>query len=256
AMEAREVGIWPEGPRWGDAEAALDLLRRIAERDGDVPTLLGLGTRRAAEVWGGLAREFAIHVKGLEFPMHEPRAYVSLAIGFATCTRGADHLQAYSHPYERLLKAPALGIPETMPREAAAGKGAAVARLQNWMALFDSLKVCKFLVMGGFQPEHLVSWANAVTGRDLSLEEWLKTGERICNLRRAINARLGASRADDTLPPRILFHRRGEGGAPDSLPPFGPMLADYYAERRWNEMGLPTPELLKELDLDEYADWV
>ena len=84
AMEAREVGIWPEGPRWGDAEAALDLLRRIAERDGDVPTLLGLGTRRAAEVWGGLAREFAIHVKGLEFPMHEPRAYVSLAIGFAT----------------------------------------------------------------------------------------------------------------------------------------------------------------------------
>lgn len=256
AMEAREVGIWPEGPRWGDAEAALELLRRIAERDGEVPTLLGQGTRRAAEVWGGLAREFAIHVKGLEFPMHEPRAYVSTAVGYATSTRGADHLQAYSHPYERVLKAPALGIPETMPREAAEGKGAAVARLQNWMALFDSLKLCKFLVMGGFQPEHLASWANAVTGRDLSLDEWLKTGERICNLRRVINARLGASRVDDALPPRIQFHRRGEGGAANSLPPFGPMLADYYAERRWNEMGLPTPELLRELGLEEYADWV
>jgi aldehyde:ferredoxin oxidoreductase len=256
AMEAREVGIWPEGPVWGDAEAAFELLRKIAAREGEVPRLLGEGTRRAAQVWGGLAREFAIHVKGLEFPMHDPRAYVSLAVGYATSVRGACHLQAYSHPYERVLKAPALGIPETMPRDTAEGKGAAVARLQNWMALFDSLKMCKFLVMGGFQPEHMVQWANAVTGWDRTVEQWLTTGERICNLRRVINARLGASRVDDTLPPRILFHRRGEGGAPDSLPPFGPMLADYYAERRWNEMGLPTPELLRELDLGEYAGWV
>ena len=58
------------------------------------------------------------------------------------------------------------------------------------------------------------------------------------------------------LPARILTHRRGEGGAPDSLPPFGTMLADYYAARRWTEVGLPTPELLRELDLASYADWV
>jgi aldehyde:ferredoxin oxidoreductase len=221
-----------------------------------VPTLLGLGTRRVAEVWGGLAREFAIHVKGLEPPMHDPRAYVSAAIGYATSTRGADHLQAYSHPFERVLSAPGLGIPEPMPRDTAQGKGAMVASLQNWMALMDSLKLCKFSVMGGFQPENMVQWANAVTGWEHDLAGWLRTGERICNLRRVINARLGASRVDDTLPARLQFHRRGEGGAPDSLPPFGPMLADYYAARRWTEMGLPTPELLRELDLAEYADWV
>ncbi len=256
AMEARERGIWPQGPGWGDGMAALHLLEQIGRRDGEVPTLLGLGTRRAAEAWGGLAREFAIHVKGLEPPMHDPRAYVSAAIGYATSTRGADHLQAYSHPFERVLSAPSLGIPEPMPRDTAQGKGAMVANLQNWMALMDSLKLCKFSVMGGFQPEHMVEWANAVTGWGHDLAGWLRTGERICNLRRAINARLGASRVDDTLPARLLFHRRGEGGAPDSLPPFGPMLADYYAARHWTEMGLPTPELLRELDLAEYAGWV
>jgi len=256
AMEAREHGLWRQGPAWGDAMAALRLLEQIGRREGEVPTLLGLGTRRVAEVWGGLAREFAIHVKGLEPPMHDPRAYVSAAIGYATSTRGADHLQAYSHPFERVLSAPGLGIPEPMPRDTAEGKGAMVAKLQNWMAVLDSLKLCKFPVMGGLQPEQMVEWANAVTGWEHDLAEWLRTGERICNLRRIINARLGASRVDDTLPARLQFHRRGEGGAPDSLPPFGPMLADYYAVRRWSEMGLPTPELLRELDLAEYADWV
>jgi aldehyde:ferredoxin oxidoreductase len=256
AMEARENGIWPQGPAWGDGMAAVHLLQQIGRREGEVPTLLGLGTRRAAEAWGGLAREFAIHVKGLEPPMHDPRAYVSAAIGYATSTRGADHLQAYSHPFERVLSAPSLGIPEPLPRDTAQGKGAMVATLQNWMAVLDSLKLCKFPVMGGFQPEHMVEWANAVTGWEHDLAGWLRIGDRICNLRRAINARLGASRVDDTLPARLLFHRRGEGGAPDSLPPFGPMLADYYAARRWTEMGLPTPELLRELDLAEYADWV
>jgi len=256
AMEARERGVWPEGPAWGDSAAAIRLLERIGRREGEVPTLLGEGSWRAAEAWGGQAREFAIHVKGMELPMHDPRAYVSSAIGFATSTRGADHLQAFSHTYERLACAPSLGFDEPLPREVAEGKGVLVATLQNLMALFDSLKLCKFLVLGGFQPPQLVEWANAVTGWDFGLAEWMRAGERICNLRRLINARLGASRVDDTIPVRLLTHRRGEGGAPDSLPHFGEMLADYYQARRWDEFGLPTPELLHELDLDEYSDWV
>jgi aldehyde:ferredoxin oxidoreductase len=256
AMEARERGLWPDGPAWGDGEAALRLLQQIGCREGEIPTLLGEGTSRVAQVWGGLAREFAIHVKGLELPMHDPRAYVSAAIGYATSTRGACHLQAFSHSYERICRAPSLGIPEPMPRETAGGKGAMVARLQDFMALFDSLKLCKFLIFGDYQPEQLVEWANAVTGWERDLAGWLRTGERICNLRRVINARLGASRVDDALPMRLLVQRRGEGGAPGSLPPFGPMLADYYQARRWTEYGLPTPDLLRELDLGEYAGWL
>ncbi|HOG47697.1 MAG TPA: aldehyde ferredoxin oxidoreductase C-terminal domain-containing protein, partial [Anaerolineae bacterium] len=256
AMEARERGLWAEGPVWGDGEAAVRLLEQIGRREGEVPTLLGEGTRRVAEAWGGLAREFAIHVKGMEPAMHDPRAYVSLAVGYATSTRGADHLQAMSHAYERIASLPSLGYPAPLPRDVAEGKGALVATLQNLMALADSLKFCKFLFFGGLQPEHVAEWGNAVTGLERDLAGWLRTGERICNLRRAINARLGASRADDTLPMRLLVQRRGEGGAPSSLPPFGPMLADYYAARRWSDTGLPTPELMRELDLAEYSGWV
>ena len=256
AMEAREHGIWPEGPAWGDADAAIQLLEQIGRREGEVPTLLGEGTRRAAETWGGLAREFAVHVKGMEPPMHDPRAYVSQGIGFGTSTRGADHLQSLAHLFERVLAAPSLGIPEPLPRFTAEGKGRLVATLQNLMALFDSLKLCKFLMFGEIQPPHLAEWANAVTGLDRELADYMRVGERVCNLRRVINARLGASRVDDMLPVRLLATRRGDGGSPDALPPFGPMLADYYAARGWTEMGLPTPQLLRDLDLGEYADWV
>jgi aldehyde:ferredoxin oxidoreductase len=256
AMEARELGIWPDGPVWGDADAAIGLLRSIAHRDGEVPTLLGEGSRRTAEAWGGVAREFAMDIKGMEPPMHDPRVYVSQAVGYATSTRGADHLQSTSHLYERILRSPSLGISGPLPRGAAEGKGQLVATLQNLMALFDSVKLCKFLALGGFQFPTLVEWANAVTGWDDDLSSWLRRGERICNLRRMINARLGASRVDDMLPPRFLSHRRGDGGAPESLPNFGVMLSDYYAARGWTEMGLPTKDLLIGLDLSDYTDWL
>jgi aldehyde:ferredoxin oxidoreductase len=256
AMEARERGLWPEGPAWGDADAAIRLLEAIGRREGDVPTLLGEGTRRAAEAWGGVAREMTVNVKGMEFPMHDPRAFVSGAVGHGTSTRGADHLQALPHAYERLCTVPSLGFPTPLPRDSAERKGELVCKLQNMMALFDSLKLCKFLLYGGFQPTSLVAWANAVTGQENDLEAWMRTGERICNLRRAINARLGASRIDDMLPPRILAHRRGDGGTPTNLPPYGPMLADYYAARRWTEVGLPSKALLRELGLQEYESWV
>jgi aldehyde:ferredoxin oxidoreductase len=254
AMEAREWGVWDAGPEWGDGDAAIRLLEQIGRREGHIPTLLGEGTRRAADFWGGIAREFAIHSKGLELPMHDPRAYVSTAIGYATSTRGADHLQAYSHAYERVARAPSLGVDEPLARDTVEGKGELVAVMQNLMALFDSLKLCKFLVFGHFQPIQLVEWANAATGWDWDLVEWMAVGDRICNLRRLINASLGASRVDDTLPIRILAHRRGEGGAPESLPPFGHMLADYYRSRCWTEIGLPSALLLEELDLAEYLD--
>jgi aldehyde:ferredoxin oxidoreductase len=254
AMEARERGLWQEGPAWGDAAAAAVLLQRIGRRDGEIPTLLGEGTRRAADTWGGLAREFAMHSKGLELPMHDPRCFASTAIGYATSTRGACHLQAFSHFYERVGRLPSL----QMSGRASQGsnKGAMVALLQDLMALFDSLKLCKFLLLGGIEPPTVFAWANAVTGWQHDELAWMRTGERICNLRRAINARLGASRVDDTLPVRLLTHRRGRGGCAENLPPFGPMLADYYAARRWTEMGLPTPALMRELDLAEYSNWV
>ncbi len=86
----------------------IEMVRRIGERRG-LGRLLGEGMRRAAEEIGGRASEFAIHVKGLELSGHDPRAFYSLALGYATSNRGACHLQAYSHPFEGWITMPDLG---------------------------------------------------------------------------------------------------------------------------------------------------
>ncbi len=252
AMEARERGLLDEGPAWGDAEGAVRLVHQIGQREGDLGRLLGEGVRRVAEAWGGRALDFAIHVKGLELPMHDPRAYFSLAVGYATSSRGACHLQSFGHVFARAAATlPELGYSEPLDRHAAEGKGALTATTQDVMALFDSLKLCKFILFGKVTLTPILTWLDCVTGWGMGQEELMRVGERISNLRRMFNVRLGASRKDDWLPLRILVHRRGAGGAPDALPPLGRMLADYYAARGWDEEGIPRPEKLAELGLQK-----
>jgi len=256
AMECFEHGLITTADtggielRWGSASAMLEIIRQIGERQ-ELGALLGEGVRRAADEIGGLAREFAIHCKGLEFPAHDPRAMKSLAVSYATSNRGACHLQSLAYPVELKLAIPELGYPEPLDRFTDEGKGVLTARMQDLMSLIDSLKVCKFIVTGGggVQPSHLVDWLNAVTGWDMDLTEFLKTGERLSNLKRQYSVRLGISRKDDVLPPRILTTPRLEGGARESLPHLGLMLREYYAYRGWDEQGRPTPQKLAELGL-------
>jgi len=251
AMEAKEKGLIEEGPDWGDAQGAIALLERIAHQEDDLARLLGQGVRAAAAELGGQAQEFAMHVKGLEMPMHDPRAFYSIAPGYATSNRGACHLQALSHIFARSVTMPEIGVHEVLDRHAVEGKGELAANAQNLMCLFDSLTQCKFVMFGGVKLTHMTEWLRAITGWDVTNEEMLTIGERIYNLKRMYNVRLGVSRKDDTLPPRILVHRFPEGGAAGRLPPLGQMLADYYQARCWTVEGIPSPEKLAELGLEE-----
>lgn len=251
AMEACERGLIESDLdlTWGNAEAVVELVRRIGEREG-LGELLGEGVCRAAAKLGGRAGEFAIHVKGLELPAHDPRAFNSLAVGYATSNRGACHMQAYTHPLEAWITFPDLGYPELLDPHANEGKGAMVAIMQNLMCLFDALKVCKFSLYGGVRSPLLVEWLNMVTGWELDHQEFLHIGERLFNLKRMYNVHCGISRKDDWLPLRILAYPRDAGGAKGNLPHLGLMLNEYYRHRGWDEEGIPTAEKLRELGLE------
>ena len=116
------------------------------------------------------------------------------------------------------------------------------------LSMMDSLKVCKFTVFGGMTVIPMTKFLNAITGWDMSPEDWKICGERIFNLKRLFNNREGVSRKDDVLPPRITTSPR-QGGAGDYLPGLGVQLRDYYRSRGWDEWGIPTPETLNRLDL-------
>src|SRR5205823_6524884 len=104
-----------DGLRFGNATIMPSLLERIARREG-LGNLLAEGTRRAAEVIGGEAPDFAPHVKGLELPGYEPRALQTMALGFAVGSRGADHNRSgayeidFSDRADRLHGSPAAAV--------------------------------------------------------------------------------------------------------------------------------------------------
>ena len=253
-MEAYEKGLIDREDtdgielHWGSEKALIETIKLIGQNKG-FGKALGKGVKKASEELGKNSVEFSMHVKGLELPAHDPRGYNAGAVGFATSSRGACHLAGFTHTFERVMKCPEIGIPEPLDRFQVEGKGVLAAKTQNMMGMMDSLKLCKFILFGGITLTHIVKWYRDVTGREMGIENFTKAGERIFNLKRLYNVRLGISRKDDTLPFRSLtFKRIGKGITPN-LPPLGQMLSEYYEYRGWSEDGIPTPEKLKELGL-------
>jgi len=256
AMECYEHGLITEKDtdglklEWGSPEAMIGMIEMIVNKKA-IGELLGYGVRKASDIIGGISKEFAIEVKGLEFPAHEPRVFNGTALTYATSNRGACHLSDLgSRFYEKALSMPEIGLMEPAGTLTVEGKGKMIAGLQNVSGLYDSLKICKFTVWFGVDTSKLLTWLNMITGWDMKMDEFLQAGERIFNLKRMYNVRCGISRKDDTLPPRILVSKRGEGGCAEHLPPLNIMLNEYYEARGWNEIGIPTMKKLKELGLD------
>ena len=255
-MEAFERGLIGRNDtdgvdlRWGDKDAVLNTIRQIGERQG-IGILLGKGVRKAAEELGGTAKEFAVEVKGLEAPAHDPRAKFTLALGYATSARGACHVSSFTMDFEEGMTIEDLDLPPMPKRFTTENKAEGVLMMQNWMGVFDSLVLCKFSLFGGMTPTMIAKALSAATGWDLDKSELSTIGSRIFNLKRLYNIREGISRKDDTLPPRFLNERKG--GGTSELPLLNIMLNDYYRLRRWDDFGIPTEELVRELNLTPFA---
>jgi aldehyde:ferredoxin oxidoreductase len=257
AMECWEKGvITPEisdglDLSWGNMEAALELIRRIALQEGELARILGLGTRGAAQRLGNGAAEWAVEVKGLEFPMHDPRFSWGHALSYSTGNRGACHLTSLSHIFELAVALPEMGYETPPPGREAEGKVPWVIHLQNLMNLQDSLITCKFsMINNALRITNFLEWYNLATGRDLDLKAFMEAGERGFTLKRMINNRRGISRKDDILPPRMrTLKRKGDEYCFD-IPPLLPMLSEYYELRGWSEEGSPNQETRARLGLE------
>ena len=92
---------------------------------------------------------------------------------------------------------------------------------------------------------------NAACGFDWSIEDMMRCGERGWNLKRAINNRMGLTRANDKLP-KAMLEPFPDGGSGGYVPDFEGMLSTYYQAREWDpQAGKPTREKLMDLGLDD-----
>jgi len=269
AMECYEKGIIDDNDtggielNFGNADAMVQMVEKIAFREG-LGDILAEGVKRAAEKIGKGSEKFACHVKGEEFPAHDPRAKGHLALGYALSPIGADHIVAehdsaftpetYKSTSFFDERVRPLGILEPLPLETIDHKK--VRRFfyfQSVFSMMDVLTLCYFVLapVRFFTFPQLVELVNGITGWETSLWELMKIGERRVALFRAFNLREGFTKEDDWLPERMFEGlmsgpREGQKMDADQL---REAIDLYYEMAGWNSEGVPTKGKLAELDL-------
>ncbi len=261
AMEAFEKGILEKEDfdslelKFGDVDATLEVLRRMAYREGKVGVLLSDGVKAASEKLGRGSSHFAMHSKGLELPAYDARGIKGMGLAMAVAVRGGDHLTAVAYGTELVGKWWKFS---GVDRFSAENKGYEIKVHEDLMTLYDIFGVCKF-TRHMFFAEAYPEMVKAVTGMELGLDDLFTIGERVYNLQRAFNVREGLDRKADSLPPRVFEDPIPKGASKNSRikrSEFERMLDDYYQARGWSWNGIPTKVKLISLDLQDVAEEV
>jgi len=233
--------------RFGNHEAMVKLLEKMGKREG-IGDILAEGVKFAAEKIGKGAEKLAQHIKGVEVTGYDLRCLKTAALGFAVSFRGADHNRHGAYAFDVKGKFNRLKYEK--------GRAKAVKDIEDVYTIIDSLIICKFSRGTYYKEfEDLAKLYTLVTGWETTPEEMRLKGERINNLARVINVREGLGRKDDHLPYKVMHMP-----IPDEGPSKGAyvtqeeldmMLDDYYEVRGWTRDGIPTPEKLKALGMDD-----
>jgi aldehyde:ferredoxin oxidoreductase len=263
AMECFERGILTLADTdglplaFGNAEAMLAMIERIALRKG-LGDILAEGVKRASEKIGRGSEKYAMHVKGGEIPMHEPRYKQGMGLHFSVHVGGPDHC---SGPHDDLITASpsaweSIDFAEPMPStELSPRKARMVYHVGLWRHLGNYLGLCNFVP---WTYQQITEIAEGVTGWPMSYWKLMKAVERGITLGRVFNLREGFSTKDDHLPERF-----------STSPPEGP-LADvkvdpdrlqeakkvYYQMLGWDDCGVPTYGRMVELGIDWACDFL
>jgi len=253
AMECFEKGYITEKEtryalNWGDPHVLIKMVREIGEKNG-FGAWFSKGIVSAAEKIGNNSHEFAMQVKGLDLPAHDPRSYFSLAINYATSPRGACHLRGFPHCGESGMMIPETGITKAPERFAMDGQAYLTITFQDLAAVLDSLVCCLFMQTSGMDLTLTTEILNEITGWELKPEELIEIGERISNLQRLINISDGYDRKSDKLPNR-MFEPAVKGFRANKAPfDLETALDEYYKLRGWDQNGVPTEEKKRTLKL-------
>jgi aldehyde:ferredoxin oxidoreductase len=260
AMECFEKGLLATEDtgglalRFGNAEAMVEITRRICEREG-LGDLLAEGPARAAQEIGGGAEAYALHVKGQPLPMHEARTRHGQALGYAVSPTGADHMHNFWDG--GLAKDPpgegfqALGIYRSVPQTVLnTDKVRAYTFETTWRWLANHIGQCMFV---NWSRDQVVDLIRAITGWQTNVWELMLVCQRGLTMARAFNLREGLTRADDVLPQRLMteYHAAGQlNEKPIKPQTLDAAITGFYGLMGWDpQTGAPSASKLDELDI-------
>ena len=262
AMEASEKGLIKEKIKWGDPNALIDLIKLITFRKG-LGAMLADGIDKAAKKIGA---DFAMHIKGQELPMHDPRGKKGVAISYATTPRGGQHMEAlHDDNMEGLGKyvTPELGVYGPISRLEWRNKARYVKIYQDLASFSNSAIVCTYVgfdgaMSMGYNPYPRIREAiYAATGIEIGVPEMLLFGERNFNLLKLAAAQHGYTREDDDVPQRLKEPLPNGNSKGEFIPNniLQQQIDEYYRLRGWDKYG-PTDEKLIQLDMGEFLGMI
>jgi len=273
AMELYEKGLITKEDtdgmalEWGDPDVIIGMIGKVSRREG-FGDILAEGPKRAIERLGEETAFYNINVKGMSGLHSDERSVPSFALGIGVSTRGADHLR--SRPALDLLNLPkhvlenVYGFEVSNDYKEYKTKGKMVAFQEEIFAVVDATGTCKTLSIL-FTP-HLFSFkdyarmVSEVTGIQFTEEEMKEVGRRIYAVERLFNVREGATRKDDYLPERYYTEPTPLGvklnrGEVIDREKYDMALDEYYEFHGWDNDGVPTPETLKKIGLEDVENW-
>ena len=261
AMECVEKGILTEKDTdgvdltFGNAKAMVEMIERIAFRKG-FGDILAEGTKRAAERIGKGADEFAIHVKGTEIPMHEPRLKQGMGLHYSVNAAGADHCTGIHDDRLSVAAIDRIDMADPIPSTEMSPRKARILYLYGlWRHLPNYIGMCLFVPWSQKQITEAMEY---ITGWPMSYWRLMKTVERGITLSRIFNLREGLSAKDDALHAR--FNTSPAEGPLEGVLVDPDQLAEaqklYYQMLGWDESGIPTYARLVELNLEWAWDYL
>ncbi len=259
AMDCYEAGLMSPSDwdgvelRFGDIEPVIDLIPKIARREGKLGELLSMGSRKASAVVGEESRRFLTDTKGLEAPMHDPRAYWGDGLAYAISVRGACHVSNLTYLAEwGIVRYPEIKMDRHYHGMSTEHKADMVAKATDLGCLFNSMVWCQFAGTT-FTLPLLRDVFNAAADYGWDIEEMVKAGGRIWYLQRALCHIWGVDASDDVLGPRIMTPT-SDGNIAGIIPDMETMLREFYELRGLRTDGKPTREVLREYGLEYLAD--
>ena len=250
---------------WGNGDSVIQMVEKIAYREGYGDVLAGSVTEVAQRIGKG-AERFAVETKGQAYPMHEPRLKRGLAIGYALSPTGADHCHALhdmglvaanDEGFLRDASLREMGVLDPMGLESL-GPEKVRATIYSTIrgVLSNCLNLCNFVP---WTSDEKVEMVRAATGWDVSIYELIRAGERALTLARVFNAREGFGPEDDRLAERSYEPTTSgplaDGGIDrDKL---RKAVHLYYGMMGWDEeSGVPLASKLHELDVSWAVDYL
>ena len=227
--EATELGLTPNGLRWGDADRMIELIELTGRREG-IGGVLALGASAAANRIG--APHLAMSVKGISIQNVDPRPEPAWGLLNATeNSGGAAHVWTYGDLVYGLRHA---GVAPLVGARSTPGETAdAVRYRQDLVAVIDSLTSCAFGSYA-FTVQDYAEALSLVTDEPVTAAGLLATGARIFTVERDYNLAHGFTVADDTLPARFTREPVPDGIHAGRVCSLEPLLDEYFAGRGWN----------------------